>query len=217
MKKKIRILIADDHEIVRRGIRPLIESEWGWEICGEAVDGRRAVSMALELKPDIVIVDISMPELSGVEVTRQIRRELPETEVLVFTGQDNEALVHQLLAAGACGFVLKSEAAAHLIPAIKALCLHRPFFGAHVSGIVFDRYLNGAVQPGEATPGDLTPREREIVQLLAEGKSNKDVSTVLGISIKTAEKHRATVMRKLGFGAFSELVRYAVRNHIVQP
>ena len=217
MKKKTRILIADDHEIVRRGIRPLLESEWGWEICGEAVDGRQAVTMALELKPDIVIVDVSMPELSGVEVTRQIKRELPETEVLVFTGQESEALVHQLLSAGALGFVLKSEAAAHLIPAIKALCNHKPFFGAHVSNIVFDHYLKSATEPKQAAPDSLTPREREIVQLLAEGKSNKDVASVLGISVKTAEAHRAAVMRKLGFEAFSELVRYAVRNHLVQP
>ena len=217
MKKKIRILLADDHEIVRRGIRPLIESEWGWEICGEAADGRKAVAMALELKPDIIILDVAMPELGGVEVTRQIRRELPETEVLVFSGQDSEALVHQLFAAGARGFVLKSEAAANLIPAIKALCNHQPYFGARVSGIVFDQYLKGGTSPAQAAPGGITPREREIVQLLAEGKSNKEVATVLGISVKTAETHRASIMRKLGFKAFSELVRYAVRNHIVQP
>ena len=217
MKKEIRILIADDHEIVRRGIRSLIETEWGWQICGEAAEGRQAVTLSLELKPDIIIVDVSMPELGGVEVTRQIKRDLPETEVLVFTGQDSEAIIHQLLAAGALGFVLKNEAAAHLIPAIKALCDHKPFFGAHVSNIVFEHYLKSAAQPKQAAPDGLTPREREIVQLLAEGKSNKDVATVLGISIKTVETHRAAIMRKLGFASFSELVRYAVRNHMVQP
>jgi len=216
-KRKVRILLADDHDIVRRGVRPLIESEWGWEICGEAVEGRQAVTMALELKPDIVILDVSMPELGGVEVTRQIKRELPETEVLIFTGQDSESLVHQLFAAGARSFVLKSESATHLIPAIKALCQHQPYFGAHVSGIVFEQYLKGAQNPAQAAPDALTPREREIVQLLAEGRSNKDVAATLGISVKTAETHRATIMRKLGFSAFSELVRYAVRNHIVQP
>ncbi len=215
--KKTRILIADDHEIVRRGILPLIASEWGWEVCGEAVQGRQAVSMALELKPDIVIVDVSMPELGGVEVTRQIKRDLPETEVLVFSGQESESLVHQLFAAGARGFVMKSDAAQQLIPAIKALCNHQPFFGARVTGIVFDQYLKAATQPKQAAPDGLTPREREIVQLLAEGKSNKDVAAVLGISVKTVETHRAAVMRKLGFEAFSELVRYAVRNHLVQP
>jgi DNA-binding NarL/FixJ family response regulator len=215
--KKVRILLADDHDIVRRGIRPLIESEWGWEICGEAADGRQAVKMALELKPDIVIVDVAMPELGGVEVTRQIRRDLPETEVLVFTGQDSEVLVHQLLAAGARGFVLKNEAGASLIPAIRALCDHKPYLGAHVSNILFQQYLKGGAHPEQAAPDGLTPREREIVQLLAEGKSNKDVATVLGISIKTAETHRAAIMRKLHFDSFSELVRYAVRNHIVPP
>lgn len=217
MKKKIRILVADDHEIVRRGIRPLIESEWGWEICGEAADGRQAVAMALELKPDIAIVDVSMPELGGVEVTRQIKRGLPETEMLIFTGHESEALVHQLLAAGARGFVLKSEATSHLIPAIKALCNHQPYFGSHVTGIVFEQYLKGGTSPEQAATGGLTPREREVVRLLAEGKSNKDVATVLGTSVKTVETQRAAIMRKLGFGAFSELVRYAVRNHIVQP
>ncbi len=217
VKKKTRILIVDDHEIVRRGIRTVIETEWGWEICGEAEDGRRAVSMALELKPEIVIVDVAMPELGGVEVTRQIKRGLPGTEVLVFSGQENETLVHEILAAGARGFVLKTESAAHLIPAIKALSDHQPYFGGHVSGIVFGRYLKGSMTPAEAAPGGITPREREIVQLLAEGKSNKDVAAVLGISVKTAETHRAAIMRKLGFTAFSELVRYAVRNHLVQP
>ena len=217
MKKKVRILIADDHEIVRRGIRPLIESEWGWEICGEATDGRQAVSMALELKPDIVIVDVSMPELGGVEVARQIRRDLPETEVLVFSGHESEALVHQLFAAGARGFVLKSEAVANLIPAIKALCDHQPYFGARISGVVFKQYLKGGTTAEQVAPDGLTPREREIVQLLAEGKSNKAAGSMLGISVKTVETHRAAVMRKLGFKAFSELVRYAVRNQIVQP
>lgn len=217
MKKKIRILIADDHDIVLRGIRPLLESEWGWEICGEAMEGRQTVAMALELKPDIVIVDVSMPELGGVEVTRQIKRDSPETEVLIFTGQESEALVHQLFAAGARGFVLKSEAAQHLIPAIKALCNHEPFFGARISGMVFEQYIKGGNHPETKERDVLTPREREIVQLLAEGRSNKEVGTLLGISVKTVETHRAAVMRKLGFEAFSELVRYAVRNHIVQP
>ncbi len=217
MKKKVRILLADDHEIVRRGIRPLIESEWGWEVCGEASQGRQAVTMALELKPDILIVDVSMPELSGVEVTRQVRQELPGTEVLVFTGQDSETLVHQLFAAGARGFVFKSEAADHLIPAIKALCNGEPYFGERVSGIVFEQYLKGSLRPDQAAPDGLTPREREIVQLLAEGRSNKEVASTLGISVKTAETHRAAIMRKLGFESFSDLIRYAVRNHIVQP
>jgi DNA-binding NarL/FixJ family response regulator len=216
MKKKTRILLADDHEIVRRGIRPLLESEWGWEVCGEATNGREAVEMAAKLKPDIVILDVSMPQLSGVEATRQIKRENPETQVLVFTGQESETLVHQLFSAGARAFVLKNEAAAQLIPSIKALCGGQPYFGSSVSKIIFDQYLKGGLLTEQSAPDGLSPREREIVQLLAEGKSNKEVATALGISVKTAETHRAAIMKKLDMKSFSELVRYAVRNHIVQ-
>lgn len=215
--KKIRVLIADDHEIVRRGLRPLIESEWGWEICGEARDGREAIALAQELKPDVVILDVGMPELNGVEVTRELKRTLPETEVLAFTGTESEALVHQLFAAGARGCVLKSEAAAHLIPAIKALCAHQPYLASRVSRVVFESYLQGGMPPGHDTPGGLTPRERETVQLLAEGRSNKEVAAALGIRVKTVKTHRATIMRKLGFTAFRELVRYAVGTQIVPP
>jgi DNA-binding NarL/FixJ family response regulator len=215
--KKTRILIADDHEIVRRGIRPIIESEWGWEICGEASDGQQAVTMAGELKPDIVILDIMMPLLGGVEATRQIHQALPGTEILIFTGTESEALLHQLFAAGARGCVLKNEAGERLIPAIKALCEHQPFFGSRISQMVFESYLKGGVQPAERAPGGLTPRERQVVQLLAEGKSNKEVGTALGTSVKTVETQRGAIMRKLGFSAFSDLVRYAVRNHLVPP
>ncbi len=213
--KKIRILIADDHEIVRRGLRPLLESQEGWEICGEARDGREAVALATELRPDVVILDVGLPELNGVEVTREIRRQLPETEVLAFTGTESETLVHQLFAAGARGCVLKTEAAAHLLPAVKALGAGQPYLAGRTSRIIFERYLQGGGATGDAAPGGLSAREREIVQLLAEGKSNKEVASTLGISVKTVETHRATIMRKLGFTAFSELVRYAVRNHLV--
>lgn len=216
MKKKVQILLADDHEIVRRGVRPLLENEWGWEICGEAVDGRQAVEFAAKLQPDIVVMDVSMPHLGGVEATRQIKRDSPKSEILIFTGQESETLVHQLFSAGARAFVLKNEAAAQLIPAIKALLEGQPYFGSAVSKIVFNQYLKGGLQPDAVTPDGLSPREREIVQLLAEGKSNKEVASTLGISVKTAETHRATIMKKLNMQSFSELVRYAVRNHIVQ-
>lgn len=217
MKAKVRILIADDHDIVRRGMRPLIESEWGWEICGEAKEGREAVTLAEKLKPDVVVLDVAMPELNGVEVARQIKALLPATEVLAFTGTESETLIHQLFAAGARGCVLKSEAVEHLIPAIKALCAHRPYFGSRISNLVFSSYLQGGLAAAELIPGNLSPREREVVQHLADGKSNKEVASTLGISVKTAETHRAAVMRKLGFTSFSELVRFAVRNHLVQP
>jgi DNA-binding NarL/FixJ family response regulator len=213
--KKIRILLADDHDLVRRGLRPLIESEWGWEICGEASNGREAVAMAEKLQPQIVVLDVQMPELNGVEATRQIKRALPETEVLILTGQESEDLVHQILAAGARGYLLKSDAGSQIIPAIKALIEHKPYLTSRAAQVVLDSYLGGGLDAKHAAPGGLTAREREIVQLLAEGKSNKEVATTLGISVKTAETHRATIMHKLGFKAFSELVRYAVRNHIV--
>jgi DNA-binding NarL/FixJ family response regulator len=215
--KKTKIFLADDHEIVRRGIRPVIASEWGWELCGEASDGRTAVRQILQLKPQVVILDVNMPGLSGVEATRQIKRDLPEAKILIFTGQESESLVHQLFAAGADGFVLKHESPESLIPAIKALCAGEPYFGSQVSRIVFKQYMRNAEHGDQSSPDGLSPREREIVQLLAEGRSNKEVATTLGISVKTAETHRAAIMKKLGFTAFSELVRFAVRNQIVPP
>ncbi len=217
MKKKTRILIVDDHDIVRRGMRPLIESEWGWEICGEARDGREAVAEAERLKPDIVVLDVMMPGLNGVDATRQIKELLPDTEVLAFTGSENESLVHQLFAEGARGCVLKSEAGEHLIPAIKALCSHQPYVTSRISKVIFESYLKGGMKSEQVAAGGISDREREIVQLLCDGKSNKEVGAILGISVKTVETHRAAIMKKLNFKAFSELVKYAVRNSIVSP
>ncbi len=217
MKKKTRILIADDHAIILRGLRPLLESEWGWEICGEACDGDEALALALELKPDVVVLDVLMPKINGVDLTRMIKQALPDTEILAFTGADSEDLVHQLFAAGALGFVLKSDAITQLIPAIKAVCQHQPYLGSAVSRIIFETYLKGGIGAAQTIPGELSPREREVLQLIAGGKSNKEAATALGTSVKTVETQRATIMRKLGFTTFSELMRYAVRNHIVPP
>lgn len=214
---KIRILIADDHDIVLRGLHPLLESEAGWEVCGEARDGQQAVEMCRQLKPDVIVLDIGMPLLDGVEATRQIRQQCPETEVLAFTGQDSETLVHSLFAAGALAFVLKSEAGDQLIPAIKALAQHQPYLAPRTTRVVFERYLQGSTPVEREATGGLTPREVEMVRLLASGKSNKDVAAALGISVKTVEAHRSTIMRKLDFTAFSDLVRYAVRSNLVEP
>lgn len=214
--KKFRILIADDHDIVRLALRPLIESEYGLEVCGEASNGREAVAMAASLAPDVVVLDVAMPEINGVEATRQIKRQRKETEVLAFTGTESEDLVHQLFAAGALSCVLKGEAVGQLIPAIKALCQHQPYLASRCSQFVFEQYRQGGLAAGHLVPDGLTARERETTQLLAEGKSNKEVAAVLGISVKTVESHRAAIMRKLGFSSFSELVRYAVRNHLVK-
>lgn len=215
--KKVRILIADDHDIVRQGLKPLLESEWGWEVCGEVADGREAVALAGKLRPDIVVMDAWMPEMNGMEATRLIKATQPDCEIVAFTGTESETLVQQFFAAGARACVLKTEAGIHLIPAIKALLEHQPYLNSSASRIILEGYLHGGAPPDPASPGSLTPREREITQLLADGKSNKEVAARLDLTVKAVETQRATIMRKLGLTAFSELVRYAVRNQLVEP
>jgi DNA-binding NarL/FixJ family response regulator len=211
-----RILLADDHEIVRKGLRTVLEQRPEWEVCGEAATGRDAVKQAVELKPDVVVLDISMPELNGLEAARQILKEVPKTEVLILTVHESETLVREVLDAGARGYLLKSDASKHLLSAIDSLLLRKPFLTSKVSEIVLEGYLNG-YEPLKGEPRRrLTAREREIVQLLAEGKSNKEVATILNISVKTAETHRTNIMRKLDLHSISELVRYAVRNKIIE-
>ena len=215
--KTVRILLADDHKVVRHGTRALLSTIPEWEIVGEADNGRDAVSLTAELKPDIVILDIAMPELNGLDAARQIKKISPETEVLIFTAQEAEELVHDVFDSGARSYIMKTDAADHLIDAIKALSEHKHFFTSRISEIVFARYIQGK-KPLEGTPekSRITDREREVVQLLAEGKSSKEVAAVLGISVRTVETHRATIMKKLGLKSFSELIRYAVRNKIVE-
>jgi two-component system, NarL family, response regulator NreC len=213
--KNIRILIADDHDIVRAGVRLLIEKQPGWEVCGEAADGREAVALAEKFQPDVAVLDITMPELNGLEAARQIKRRVPQVEVVMLTAHDNESLVHQVFEVGARSYIVKTEAAKHLVPAVRLACAHKPFFTSKVSEIVFARYLNRG--DGDPKNGSLTPRERELLQLLAEGKSNKEAAGMLGISIKTVESHRAAVMHKLTLKSVSDLVRYAIRNKIIEP
>ena len=215
----IRILVADDHELVRRGLRVLLESEPGWEICGEAITGQQAVAKVKQLKPDVVVLDISMPELNGLEATRQILKASPKTEVLVLTMHKSEQLVREVLDAGARSYILKSDAGRDLVAAVQALRQHKPFFTPMVSEMVLEGYRTGGTRAKEAGPprSRLTPREREIVQLLAEGKSNKEVATALGISPKTVETHRTNIMRKLDLHSISDLVRYAIRNKVIEP
>lgn len=219
MSTNVRILVADDHEVVRRGLRFTLESREGWEVCGEAVDGREAVVKAEELKPDIVIMDLTMPEMNGLEATRQIRRSLPQCEVLILTMHQSEQLVHEVLEAGARGYVLKSDAGNTIFDAIEHLMRNEPFFTSKVSEALLRAYLNPTdrVRAEDKQHLSLTPREREIVQLIAEGSSTKEVATVLGIAVKTAETHRSNLMRKLGVHSVSELVRYAIRNRIITP
>jgi DNA-binding NarL/FixJ family response regulator len=214
---KLRVLIADDHDIVRRGLRNLVESQAGWEVCAEAADGRQAVAKALASRPDVAILDISMPEMDGLTATRKIREALPQTEVLVLTQHKAEVVARQVLKAGARGYILKSDAGDELVAAINALQRHKPFFTKHISEALLTSYLAAEDSAAEEKVSTLTPREREIVQLLAEGKSNKEIATALDMSVKTVETHRANIMRKLELHSLSELVLYAVRNRIVQP
>jgi DNA-binding NarL/FixJ family response regulator len=214
----VSVLLADDHEVLRRGLRQIIEDQPGWTVCGEAGNGREAVELATKEKPDIAVIDISMPELNGLEATRQIRKASPRTEVLVFTMHENENLVREVLSAGARGYLMKSDAARHIVAAVDALSRHKPFFTSNVSETLLEGFLRaGTRSDGDVDRETITPREREIIQLLAEGHSNKAVATKLGISVKTAETHRATIMRKLGASSVVEIVRYAIRNGIAQP
>src|SRR6195256_1374372 len=211
----LRILLVDDHAVVRRGVRSLLESQEGWEVCGEASTGRDAVDQSRRLRPDVVVMDLSLPELNGLDATRHILNDAPETEVLVLTMHQSEELARDVLQAGARGYVLKSDADENLIAAVENLRQHKPFLTPTVTEFVLDGYIrDGADQ--DAARGAVTAREREIIQLIAEGKSNKKAASALRISVKTIEAHRANIMRKLHLHSVSDLVRYAIRNKIVQ-
>jgi DNA-binding NarL/FixJ family response regulator len=214
----LQILIVDDHAVVRRGVRSLLESQADWEIAGEATTGREAVELAKQLQPDIVVMDLSLPELSGLDATRHILKESPRSEIVVLTMHHSEELAREALQAGARGYVLKSDADQSLISAIESLRQHKPFLTSTVTEFVLDDYKRRAeTDEPAATHGTVTAREREIIQSLAEGRSNKEAASLLGISVKTIEAHRANIMRKLRLRSVSDLVRYAIRNKIVQP
>ena len=199
-------------------MRALLESRDGWEVCGEATTGRDAVEQNRRLRPDVVVMDLSLPELNGLDATRQILKETPNTEVLVLTMHHSEELARDVLQAGARGYVLKSDADQNLIAAVDSLRQHKPFLTSAVTEFMLDDYVrrsDGAQRT--VAPTTVTGREREIIQLVAEGRSNKEVASTLGVSVKTVESHRANIMRKLHLRSASELVRYAIRNKIVQP
>ncbi|MGA8269397.1 MAG: response regulator transcription factor [Candidatus Acidiferrales bacterium] len=215
---ELRLLVADDHEIVRKGLRTLLEEQPGWKVEAEANDGREAVKKASELKPDIAVMDIGMPSLNGLEATRQILKAASRTKVLILTMHESDPLIRQVLDAGARGYLLKTDASRDLVAAVDALRRNKTFFTSKVAQMILDGYLNKKTQPedAESANGRLTPRQREIVQLLAEGKSSKEVAAALGLSVKTAETHRANIMRRLNCHSVSELVRYAIRSQIIQ-
>ncbi|QRM34077.1 response regulator transcription factor [Microvirga sp. VF16] len=214
----LRILLADDHDIVRRGLKDLLEQHVGWQVCAEASNGRDAVDLALQHRPHVAVIDLSMPELNGLEATRRIRQSQPETEVLIFTMHESEELIREVLGAGARGYLLKSDAVRQLIPAVESLSQKRPFFAGRVSEVVLDGFLKGGpAMPARPVAERLTSREREVIQLLAEGRSNKQIARLLDLSVKTVETHRTAAMRKLELSSLPDLVRYAIRAQIIQP
>ena len=211
-----RILIADDHEVARKGIRSLLEDHAGWEVCGEARDGREAVEYAGKLKPDVLLLDIGMPNLNGLDAARQILATNPEARILILTVHDSEQTVREVLAVGARGFLLKSDAGRELVAAVEALQQRRTFFTSRVAQMMLDGYLRPQDNSDPSGQCVLTPREREVIQLVAEGKSTKEVAMALSLSVKTAETHRTNLMRKLDLHSVAALTLYAVRNGIVQ-
>jgi DNA-binding NarL/FixJ family response regulator len=218
-RTSLRILVADDHNIMRRGLQAVIEQQTGWEVCGVASTGREAVAQATKLTPDIVVMDMTMPELNGLDAAIQIKRRLPNTEIVMLTAHQDDDLIRAAFEAGIKSFIFKSEAQDVLLLALEALARHKPFFTPKVSEVLFSSMVNRA--GNERTPSKpgqrLSVRERELVQLLADGKSNKEIADALGISVRTAETHRASVMRKLRVNSVAGIVRYAIRNKLIEP
>jgi DNA-binding NarL/FixJ family response regulator len=213
---KIDVLVADDHDIVRRGLRDLLEKQPGWKVVGEATNGKEAVEKAKQLKPDVSILDISMPSLDGLEAARQIVASGSPTKVLILTMHHSDPLIKQMLKAGVRGYVLKSDAASELVQAVEALQRNKTFFTSKVPQVFLDGQQKEAKTNGDDRVLRLTPRQREIVQLLAEGKNSREIATELGTTFKTIETHRANIMRRLECHSVTDLVRYAIRNDIIQ-
>ena len=217
--KKLRIVVADDHELVRRGIRELLEVQRGWKVVGEAASGREAVEKVRKLKPDIAILDVTMPDMDGLEATRQIHEAVVETRVLILTMHESDQMVRRVLEAGARGYVLKSDMAMQLIRAVKDLACGKISLTPKVSEIVLQGFLKVAdmAKPEEEAQARPTPREIEIIRLLAKGKANKEIATELGITVRTVETHRGRIMMKMGFHSLTDLIHYAIRNKVVTP
>jgi DNA-binding NarL/FixJ family response regulator len=221
MMANLRLLVADDHDVVRKGVRMLLEEQPGWEVAAEAANGREAVEKAQLVQPDVTILDLSMPELNGLEAAREILKTV-QTKILILTMYDSDPLIRQTLEAGARGYLLKSDAGKDLVSAVDALRHNKTFFTPKVAQMVLEGYLGRPTKDNEAEDNNrknglrLTARQKQILQLLAEGKSSKEVAVTLNISVKTAETHRANIMRRLDCHSVTELVRYAIRNHIIE-
>ena len=217
--RKLRILVADDHELVRRGILGLLRAQRRWKIAGEAASGSETVEKAKRLKPDVIILDVGMPIFDGLEATRRIREATPQTHIIILTMHDSSQMVGRVLEAGARGYVLKSDLAVHLVKAVDGVSKGKFYLTPKVSEIVLDGFLRtgGESQPGEGSKVRPTSRETEIIRLLAVGKANKMIAAELGIAIRTVETHRAKIMLKLGLHSLTELVHYAIRRNLVSP
>jgi DNA-binding NarL/FixJ family response regulator len=213
---KLRLVVADDHALMRRGICDLLEAEPGWEVVAQAANGREAVEAVARTRPDVLVIDLAMPELNGLTAAREILRSHPKVEIVLLTMHNTDQTIREVLECGARGYVLKSDAEQDLLVAVKAVAQGKPFFTPSVAEVVLKGYLRQNARP--ETPGrpeELTTREREVVQLLAEGKGNKEVAAAMRVSVKTVEAHRGNINRKLSIRSTSELVRYAIRNSIV--
>jgi DNA-binding NarL/FixJ family response regulator len=217
--RNLRLLVADDHEFLRKGVRSLLEEQPGWVVAAEASDGREAVEKAKLVQPDVTILDLGMPELNGLEAAREILKTV-STKVLILSMYDSDALIRKTLQAGAQGYLLKSDAARDLVSAVDALSRNETFFTPKVAQMVLEGYLG---RPSKENEDDnrknelrLTARQRQILQIVAEGKSSKELAFALNISVKTAETHRANIMRRLDCHSVTELVRYAIRNHVIE-
>jgi DNA-binding NarL/FixJ family response regulator len=206
-------MFVDDHAVVRRGLRSLVDGVPGWEVCAEASDGYEALEVAADVRPDIVVMDLSMPKLSGVDATLQLKKLLPDVEVLILTMHESDRLAGQVLRAGARGYLLKSESEGKLMEALEALSHHRSYFSPCVSETLLQGYLHSSCSNDLK---QLTPRERQIVKLVAEGKTNKRIALLLNVSIKTVETHRSSAMHKVGAKSSADLTLYAARNDLVE-
>jgi len=215
--KDVRVLVADDHEVVREGVCALIERQPNLKVCGLAATGREAIDLARKTRPDVVVLDMTMPESDGLDAIRQIKKALPDTEVLVFSAHPSEEMIEEVFDAGAKSYVEKTQATRDLITAIRSLAEHKPFFSQKTSEILLAKLSTGTAKEHDRAGPKLTTRETEIVRLLAQGGSNKEIAATLGISIRTVETHRATLMHKLGVHSVAGVVRYAIRHHLIEP
>ena len=215
--KPLRILIADDHDLMRRGVKTMIESHADWEVCGEATTGREAVAKAEELKPNVLVLDISMPDLNGVEAARRVRKVSANTEILILSMHYSDQLIREIVDAGVRGYIVKSDSDRDLITAVEALAKHKPFFTSQATEVILGSFnAGGSVKEvPELVSNRLTSREREIVQLLAEGKGNKEVATLLHLSLYTVETHRSNIFQKLNLHSTAELILYAIRKGVI--